>query len=238
MSREKRQKEEDNAFKKHKREVTADREADISFRIIEEVKRCVCRIKLPKNKKRGTGFFGVLDSGEETHRGLFTCNHVIDEDFLESDVQCLVENDEYSEELQVKGFWFTDDDLDATFIELTDRQFSKFKNANFRFLHMDYSIKQGDEIFLLQHPRGGDLKFAQGMTEIDKRNGHMFYHNCGTDRGSSGSPITNRDGAVLGIHCGVDSGERKYAVKIKSVKKAIMRVRLLPPRMRLMSFLR
>ena len=224
MSREKRRKEFDNGFDR-KREDTADREAGVSYRVIKEVKSCVCRIKLP-NGNRGTGFFGVLDSGEETHRGLFTCNHVINEDFLESDNQCSVEKDEYSEKLEVKGFWFTDDDLDATFIKLTDSQVSKFKNANFRFLHMDYSIKQGDEIFLLQHPKGGDLKLAQGTTEKDKRNGHMFYHSCGTDRGSSGSPITNRDGAVLGIHCGVDSGERKYAVKIKSVKNAIMKVRL------------
>jgi hypothetical protein len=68
----------------------------------------------------------------------------------------------------VESFWFTDENLDATFIELTDQQAKEVIDKKFRFLQFNHSFKQGDDVFLLQFAPGGDLKFAPG-TIYDRR---------------------------------------------------------------------
>ena len=77
------------------------------------------------------------------------------------------------------------------YLELDDNLF--LQNSEYTY--------QNKTVYIPQYPNGGEAFVSFGLVEnIDN---HEIFHNCCTDKGSSGSPILNiKSQKVLGIHRG------------------------------------
>ncbi|MDQ1899323.1 trypsin-like peptidase domain-containing protein [Paracoccus sp. WLY502] len=59
---------------------------------------------------------------------------------------------------------------------------------------------EGDDLFILQHPEGAPLKLGVGRLTALHGNGLRWRHDVATEGGSSGSPVFNRELALIGLH--------------------------------------
>ncbi|MCY4443689.1 MAG: serine protease [Proteobacteria bacterium] len=94
------------------------------------------------------------------------------------------------------------DDVDVAFytFQLWDRTWQKvaFKPPHVLKFARSLSFKPSQNIYLIGHPRGSLKKFSQGET-LQLRHGHMMIDAFSLP-GSSGSPILDTKGDVIGIH--------------------------------------
>ena len=64
----------------------------------------------------------------------------------------------------------------------------------------DRLLRKEDSIWIVQHPLGGTLRFAQGrISQVDQQR-HRFEYNTNTEPGSSGSPVFDRYWNLVGLH--------------------------------------
>ena len=85
----------------------------------------------------------------------------------------------------------------------------------------------GDELFIVQHPAGqakqiSKINCTAGMVPVDGRATESdFIHSCDTAGGSSGSPVTDSAGNLVGLHhYGFNEGgvwTQNRAVRIKQI---------------------
>jgi len=89
----------------------------------------------------------------------------------------------------------------------------------------------GDELFIVQHPAGqakqiSKINCTAGTVPVDGRATESdFIHNCDTAGGSSGSPVTDSAGNLVGLHhYGFNEGgvwTQNRAVRIKQIVEHI-----------------
>ena len=97
-----------------------------------------------------------------------------------------------------------------------------------RFLEPD-SITRGEPLIALQHPEGRQAEVSLGEI-VEVFDDVAIEHNAKTDSGSSGAPMTNLKGCIIGMHQGRDNpcGERrdpytcekKHGTSINAILKA------------------
>lgn len=205
-------------------EMTIQNVAIIPMKIVHNAEKSVCKIDV-LSKGTGTGFFGVIRLGERQRYGLFTNNHVIGQNNLCSGygITCILGiNGEREIELPVESYCFTCKLLDVTFIEVTNQKREEIKSIGYRFMGigMPEPPAEGEQIFILQHPRGEDLSIAASV--VKQLQGFNIHHKVSTDYGSSGSPVMNASGCVIGIHkIRCERLNCNVAVEMASVVKAI-----------------
>ncbi len=90
-------------------------------------------------------------------------------------------------------------------------------------------VKQLDEIFVAGYPLGGSLKISRGeITSFSQRvgNNNLEYIDTSAqlDPGSSGGPLLNSSGEVIGINTMIAGRTFNLALKINYVKKHIQTV--------------
>lgn len=103
----------------------------------------------------------------------------------------------------------------------------KIKTGDTNLKISDSAAKIGEEVFLIGHPKGLNYSITRGIIsysgefaidEMDKELGNKLQHTAPTLPGSSGSPILNRDGEVIGIHFrgffGRD-GDLEFKIRLK-----------------------
>lgn len=61
-------------------------------------------------------------------------------------------------------------------------------------------VQAGDDLFILQHPSGSPLKLGVGRLTGVYGGGLRWRHDVATEGGSSGSPVLNRQLALVGLH--------------------------------------
>ena len=181
----------------------------LSLELIMKISRSVCKITV--NSGTGSGFLGKLlqrDTGQYAY-GLFTNNHVLNEDHLAAGNSITLSFDTF-EEKQVKSktveidmgplFRFTCPVLDASFIELSKELVDNLQSlkCNFLLVSASWSGTNGERLIMLQYPGGSKVHFAQGS--FKRLHGFDIFHLVSTDYGSSGSPILRPDGVVVGLH--------------------------------------
>ena len=187
--------------------------------LYKEGEKKTCKINI--DNINGSGFFLEINEnlGIPFKKVLFTCNHVINENYLKSNNKIKIKNKLTENYINIKNSElytlenykigekdlnkrkiFTDKFLDYTCIEILDND---FENNNIEFFEINNNqIEKDKDIFILQHPEGeDDLSYSLG--QIIKKNNYTIYHSASTEVGSSGSPIINRkDCSVIGIHYG------------------------------------
>ena len=183
--------------------------------ILSQMKKCVCKIH---NKGiKGTGFFCQIPylSAPNLIPVLVTNNHILNKsDIKKNNTITLSINDEerfvditIDESRKV----FSSEELDTTIIELNLIK-DNLKLDLEDFLELDENINKGNleniyskhSIYIINYPKGLNVEVSYGILSSIKDN--EIFHNCCTEKGSSGSPILSLNNfKVLGIHCGPNS---------------------------------
>ena len=176
----------------------------ISKKIIDEASKSICKITF--SKMYGTGFF--LWTSFNNAKLLITNYHVINRDIVNKNI--FIKLEIYNKKIFILTLANFQNNIQFfEFPDITVIKINFLDNLcqNVIFLEVDMNYINGynnylaKDIFTLGYPFGKDLSFSQGIiTDITE---NLFYHNCDTDHGYSGSPIIlSSDKRVIGIHRG------------------------------------
>lgn len=177
------------------------------------VPRALCRVIVESGEGRrshasglissGTGMLVKLpslnnDDGGRHYCGLLTNNHVLDETSVRQRRWRLV-------------FDETGTRIDPDNPKLGPVLFGSSRTLDFTFLYLpecklfkgeDYlpvaPERNGMRIVVVQHPNGGEMSLSYG--EVIGLSGPDLYHTADTMGGSSGSPLLDEFGRVVGLH--------------------------------------
>ena len=179
---------------------------------------CKISFETKKGEKgKGSGFFCEIDKFPIKY-ALFTNNHVLNESNIEIGSIIHFEYLEFHKSLFNSSYKqskkeikvtqnrkvFTNKELDYTCIELFEsdgiKDFFKVDPKIFK----DKNDLKGNDIFILQFPKGNDISFSYGKILKIKEKDNIILHSASTDHGSSGSPIIRRgeDDYIIGLHYG------------------------------------
>ena len=203
-------------------------------KILEQMKKCVCKIK--NDHAKGTGFFAKIPYKSESKKVLITCNHILNENDIKKGniIKVSINNEKEYKDIKIddKRFIITNNILDTTIIEIEDKdeiediyieidERYNLNNINERYLK--------ESIYILHYPKGKDIVVSYGL--LNSIENEDIYHLCSTERGSSGSPILSLDSfKLIGIHTGYFKDNKnnkglltKYIInvfnKIENIKK-------------------
>jgi V8-like Glu-specific endopeptidase len=177
--------------------------------------KSVCRVVLP-NKKNGTGF--VLEGGY-----LLTNFHVLfnEQSIKDAKIEFNYEEDVHGVTQQTATY-----KLDAT-----DFKLSKLNEYDFvyvKILDPDNTLKEwgylevdtfsesqeGEPVNIIQHPEGGVKQIALTYNYVLGTWEHRLFYQTDTKKGSSGSPVFNKDWKVVALHHAGASKEDGGGLKI------------------------
>ena len=190
---------------------------EISEKIIWQMKKCVCKIYIKGTI--GTGFFTKIPYNNNFLNVLITNNHILGENEIKNDtIITITLNNETERKLikiNDKRKRYTNEILDVTIIEIEDKKdgiydyieldeeimnIYKINNEeiinNFKDMYMNRSI------YILNYLNGDKIVVSYGLI-LDIKGKDGIYHQCNTNRGSSGSPILSlKNNKLIGIHYG------------------------------------
>ena len=176
----------------------------VPLNIYIESSKAVCKIIIKELNSNATGFFL---SDIKNNKFLFTNNHVISEDIIDSNKTIIIEiynKEKYELKLNKNKRYIKTykGPIDITVIQINDL---KELCNNIKFLSIDLNYKMGydrylnNDIYLLGYPHGKSVECSTG--KIANISENELKHNCNTDSGSSGSPIILvSNSTVIGIH--------------------------------------
>ena len=179
----------------------------ISESVIEKLYNSIVRIKL--DNKFATGFFMKFKIKKKEMKCLFTCNHVISQNDIDKKIIIKIyygkkgkeERREIKLDKNIRFIKTFNEDEDVTLIEIIENDnISKDK-----YLDLDLNYKNGYDkyenknYYLAGYPRDYDERCISSG-KIIKILDYQFFHTMETSAGSSGSPICNENGDVIGIH--------------------------------------
>ena len=184
-----------------------------SIKIIEQMEKNICKLMLEKNAQ-GTGFFCKIPfpTKENMLPVFITNNHLINKDMLNTEnyeIKLWIEEKKNTIKLNLDNrMKYTNVDYDTTIIEL------KSDDGINNYLELDDDIinnileneditwkdNNNKQIYIIQYPEG-ELSVSYGVIKnVSEDKKWSFLHKCDTKWGSSGSPVLNNDGKVIGIH--------------------------------------
>ena len=97
-------------------------------------------------------------------------------------------------ELDPDTFFRTSEALDFTIVKVKDGRKCKRPPIPLRNTPIDVS----DTVVIIQHPSGGKKQIDSGLV-VDQDSENLFYQ-CDTLPGSSGSPVLDEYGNLVGLH--------------------------------------
>jgi S1-C subfamily serine protease len=153
----------------------------------------------------GTGFI-INENGY-----LITNNHVV-----KGNRNIYVYNEKYGDlEAEVV---LTDPGNDLAVIKITDTAFIAEKKLPYSFINNDLEL--GQRIYTLGFSRSNSLVYNEGFISSKAantalQNKEKFLLTLQVDGGSSGSPVINNNGAIIGIVAAKEVQENGFAVGIK-----------------------
>ena len=179
---------------------------------IMKASKSICKIIYKKEEINdeifATGFFIYIIEENKRLECLFTNNHVIDENLINTKSIIKIQindNNQYQIKLDdsIRYIKYYKSPIDVTIIEIINSDIFR-KDIDFLYydLNYDFGYEQylNMDIFTVQHPLGGEAEYACGKI-IKIFNTFEFEHSIDTDYGSSGSPIIlNESLKVIGIH--------------------------------------
>lgn len=160
--------------------------------------KSICRVCLKRDNKiyYGTGF--IIDDY------LFTNNHVLKsiDDCQNAFIELNYETDidgklkaTQSINFDPIGYFITDIVLDITIVKLETNPYV------FEDLTLSKRIpKTGEFISIIQHPQGGPKKIVTQGSQITNKYEFRVQYTSDTMRGSSGSPVFDRNWNIIAIH--------------------------------------
>ena len=208
---------------KIKNECDTDHAKGIPEKIIDKLYNSIVKIKL-NNGLNATGFFMKIKIKEKEMKCLFTCQHVISQDNIKNKITFNVyygknDNERYR---QIK----LDNDIrdikvfkeeDVTLIEIIEKDKiseNKYLKADLNYQY-GYYIYKDKNLYLAGYPKYFNSRTISSGKIKEIIEDYKFSHTLDTNFGSSGSPICNEIGDVIGIHTSGDEGKKiKYGIFI------------------------
>ena len=146
----------------------------------------------------GTGFFCKFKSENiPFQNALFTNNHVLNKESigLGKKIKIVYKQKTILIEMTEKRNKFTNENLDYSCIEIFKEDgINDFFNIDTDVFN-NKNLLKGEEIFLLQYNKKGDLCFSCG--KILSFENDEIYHSASNSKGASGSPLIRRYGNKL-----------------------------------------
>ena len=182
-------------------------------------------LKIEAPTARGTAFLFVLNNNypSQVRYALVTSNHII----ASLDPSLLADTSCFSEisgrtwclrdmiNIMDRHVLCPSDSLDFTFLEL-DRNFvGEMTRVGMKFLSSE-TPKENQPVLIAQFPGNSDAVCAQGKVK-SIQNGGRVIHTVTTMQGSSGAPLINEQGRVVGIHQGELADRSNVAISINAV---------------------
>ena len=161
------------------------------------------------NKINGTGFFCELKIKGQKIKGLFTNNHVLNQNDIQIGKKIKINirdiekdiNIEKSIQITKERFTLTNEELDYTFIQIFNNEpynnfFKIDKEINSVNPYEEYKL----DVFCIIQYSNNEISFSEGS--LEKFENNILCYSIATDKGSSGSPIIvySRNLNVIGIH--------------------------------------
>ena len=160
-------------------------------------------------KINGTGFFCEIKIKEQKIKGLFTNNHILNQNdiqigktinFIIRDIEKDI-NIEKNIKITKERFTLTNEELDYTFIQIFNNEpynnfFEIDKKINCNNPYEEYKL---DEFCIIQYSNN-EISISEG--KLEKIENNILFYSIATDKGSSGSPLIvySRNLNVIGIH--------------------------------------
>lgn len=154
----------------------------------------------------GSGF--IIDS-----KGIIATNyHVISKwlEALENTVLIKMENGAYFPVEELLAF---DEDNDIAIFKIEGKELPSVKLAT------DYKSKQGEGIIVIGSPLGLETTVSDGIVSNIREKGGLIQITAPVSRGSSGSPVFNSKGGVIGVATFIIEGGQNlnFAIPIKHI---------------------
>ena len=176
-------------------------------KILEQMKDCICQIKINKNK--GTGTFCKIPYPDYNNLlpVLITNNHLINHKNLNEEnarIIIYIKGENKYRYLELNNrIKYTNELYDITIIELKEKdKINHFIEIDDNIINDGYINGYIDEpIYIIQYPKA-ELSVSFGILEnLNFKEQYNFRHLCSTEEGSSGSPILNlKNNKLIGIH--------------------------------------
>jgi len=188
--------------------------------VITDISLSMCEVN-----ETGSGFLGKFLFADNYYYGLFTNNHILNDDGLVDGEAVTISMDVIDQKIQVElinTFRFTCHLLDTTFVQFDEKLVQKLKALSLKFLtmHSNWIGVTGEHVLAVQHPGGSDLQVTQAV--FDHLHGFDIFHRVLSDFGSSGSPVVLHDGRVIGIHKRISTDKCNVAISASKLLQAIL----------------
>jgi len=186
---------------------------------IEQMEKCICNVRFDVSSQTRycTGFFCKIPFPNYLFPVLITSNPTNENENLSEKIEKIGINIKEKEiklinlknrikysSKKYKTFIIEikeEDDIN-NYLEIDNLMLNDLKNFNC----LAY-IK--NEIHIIQYSNIKELAISYGyLYNINEERNYEFYHSCGTNFGSSGSPIFNNYNKIIGIHSGSINKEK------------------------------
>ena len=179
--------------------------------------------KIKSGNRKGTGFYLKLKIKEINFEKFFffTNFHVLNKERLNFEYE-IINKDNKKNKFKKNNntHIFESEQLDYFCIEVDE-------NENNDFLTLDESLSNKNYLnspILISGFQKGELNLTRGEGRITEINNIFFYYNVSTEEGQSGSPISNQDSSIIGIHRGYDPEMNKniglsFKIILENIKK-------------------
>ena len=191
--------------------------------IIDILRKGTARIEFDDNKSIiFTSFFMKIELKKKQYNFLITCSHSITKADIASKKIINVYYGKTNKEKNIqiildksKRFIKVYEDLDATLIELKKEDNIPDKHylyPDLNYKNNGYSSYENIKVYTAGFPKDEIYSKTRQMSAgkiIKSLEDYEFEHNCDTRNGSSGCPIINYSGNVIGIHFGGERNKEK-----------------------------
>ena len=179
--------------------------------ILSQMTHSLCKI-LNNDKGYGTGFFCLLKFSEKQNplKTLITNNHVLDIEDIGPDksIKITINDCVISRRIEIGGKRkvYTNIEYDVTIVEIIEEDHLGF----IKYLEIDEKVfypineikKKYDKVYVIHYP-GKITRVTSSFGDMTIQDDFQITHHCGTEPGSSGSPILDLlTYQVMGIHKG------------------------------------
>ena len=171
--------------------------------ILEQMKSSVCKIYINQGFKC-TGFFCKIIFNESILPALITCNHVINELFLEREKKITISISNRYKNIELdERIKYTNKIYDITIIELKEQDgINSFLDFDDIFYDNDKISSINKSIYTLHYSKNKNIEVSYGII-LDEENYFRFNHSCSTGKGSAGAPILDLSThKIISIHVG------------------------------------